>query len=228
MLFRSFRMMHIDGKLPNDVAGIVVAAAYPSCYYFGGLRYLIVLTAALMIFLLVWYVFSPRTRISDLALTLFGTIYCGLLLTSLLSIRASLPGLTGGILAFGVALSVWANDTFAYAFGSKLGRHKLAPKISPNKSWEGFWAGMAGAIIVWCLIPIFVPQLSYPVAIIAGLLCGVADLIGDFAESRIKRGAGVKDSGHALPGHGGFLDRCDSMIFVSVVALFILTIGGVI
>lgn len=224
--FEFFRMMHIDGKLPNDVAGIIVSALYPPCYFFGGGMYVIALTAMLMIFLLVWYVFSPRTKISDLALTLFGTIYCGLMLSSLLLIRLSIPGLTGGILAFGVALSVWGNDAIAYFFGSRFGKHKLAPKISPHKSWEGFWAGIVGSMIAWCLIPIFVPQLSYVTAIIAGIVCGVADLIGDFAESRIKRGAGVKDSGHALPGHGGFLDRCDSMIFVSVVALFVLFLGG--
>lgn len=222
------RMMHIDGREPNDIAGIIVAAAIPVCYRFGGFLYAIVLTAVLMIVLLVWYVFSPRTRIADLALTLFGTVYCGIMLSSLLIIRFARPGLEGGILAFGVVLSVWANDTFAFFIGSRFGRHRLAPKISPKKSWEGFWAGLAGSVLVWCLLPLFVEGIPYVLAVCAGLVCGVGGVIGDIVESRIKRGAGVKDSGNLLPGHGGFLDRCDSLIFVSVIALLMLAVGGVI
>lgn len=222
------RMMHIDGREPNDIAGIIVAAAIPVCYRFGGFLYALTLTAVLMIVLLIWYVFSPRTRITDLALTLFGTVYCGIMLSSLLIIRLARPGLEGGILVFGVVLSVWVNDTFAYFIGSRFGRHRLAPKISPKKSWEGFWGGLVGSVLVWCLLPFFVEGISYPLAVSAGIVCGVGGVIGDIVESRIKRGAGVKDSGNLLPGHGGFLDRCDSLIFVSVIALLMLAIGRVI
>jgi phosphatidate cytidylyltransferase len=223
--YELYHMMHPEGLMVSDVLGMVVVLMVPAAYYLGGLIYLYSLVLVYLIVLLVWFVLSASTRFEDVTLSLFGVVYCGLMLACLLIIRLQVSGIQGGLLALGVALSVWANDTFAYAFGSKFGAHKLAPKISPNKSWEGFIAGVAGSIIAWCLVPPFVPQVSWPVAIIAGLVCGLTGVFGDFVESRLKRTAGVKDAGHILPGHGGFLDRSDSLIFVSTVALFILGIG---
>ena len=110
-------------------------------------------------------------------------------------------------------LSVWANDSFAYLFGSKFGKHKLAPRISPNKSWEGFYGGLLGSMLVWFLIAVFGAIDMNP---LFALL-----FVGDLFESRIKRGVGLKDSGSIMPGHGGLLDRTDSMIFGTMAAFLL-------
>ncbi|MBQ1449193.1 MAG: phosphatidate cytidylyltransferase, partial [Coriobacteriales bacterium] len=96
--YEFYRMMHVDGRLPNDIAGVVVSTLYPIAFYIGGSTLAISLTMLFMGVLLVWYVFSPRTRITDLAITLFGSVYCGLMLSSLMLIRMGEPGITGGFL----------------------------------------------------------------------------------------------------------------------------------
>jgi phosphatidate cytidylyltransferase len=109
----------------------------------------------------------------------------------------------------------WAGDIAAYFAGRKFGKHKLAARVSPNKSWEGAVSSLiasvlaAGAYLVY-----FVPSIRVPAAIAITFTANVAGQLGDLAESAMKRGAGVKDSGALLPGHGGFLDRVDSTLFV--------------
>jgi len=134
----------------------------------------------------------------------------------------------GRVLALAVVISVWLSDMGAYFIGSLTGRHKMAPHISPKKSWEGFVAGVVGCLAVWLLVPLCpVADITWLQAIAVGLGVAVAAVIGDLAESRMKREAGVKDSGNSLPGHGGFLDRLDSLILVCLVAYWILWWSGV-
>ena len=123
------------------------------------------------------------------------------------------------VLFFGI----WMNDAFAYLVGSKFGRHKLAPKISPKKSWEGFFAGLVASMAAWCLT-LLIPHMNINIyqALLYGLICGIAGVFGDLCESRIKRGTGFKDSGTIMPGHGGLFDRCDSLITTAVVAAVLL------
>ena len=122
---------------------------------------------------------------------------------------------------------MWANDSFAYLIGSKFGKHKLAPRTSPKKSWEGFFAGLVGSMLMWWLMT-FVHGVNMPVpmALAFGVVSGLAGVLGDLAESRIKRNSGFKDSGTIMPGHGGLLDRCDSLFLVSVVSSILLIMGG--
>lgn len=229
--FEFFRMMRADGKSPNMVVGVVFAALFPLCAVY---EYTFV--GVLILFLIVsqcfTYVSSLRVRTQDLCITVFGALYTGFMLSAIVMIRsASLSGVPDtslALLALGILFSVWANDSFAYIFGSIFGRHKMVPKISPKKSWEGFFAGMLGSILFWMLF-LLIPQLSltWYLALIGGAVCGCVGVMGDLVESRIKRGAGVKDSGHILPGHGGMLDRLDSLIFVGMAAFCVLNIGGV-
>ena len=143
-------------------------------------------------------------------------------------IRASAAGLPGFLLSLGVMGSVWANDSAAYMVGSRIGRHKLAPRISPNKSVEGFWGGIAGAMEIWLLVGILKVQgISFPLALGTCAVVAFCSVLGDLFESRIKRGVGVKDSGDILPGHGGLLDRSDSMLFGGMAAYVLLHIGGI-
>jgi len=111
-------------------------------------------------------------------------------------------------------LICWLGDSLAYFAGSAFGRHKLAPSISPAKSWEGFFAGVAGAIGGAVLAGSVGAEFPLLTMLIAGVAGGFAAVIGDLLESAMKRDAGVKDSGAFLPGHGGFLDRFDSILAV--------------
>ena len=116
----------------------------------------------------------------------------------------------------------------AYFVGSAIGAHKLAPRISPSKSVEGFFGGIVGSVIVWVIMALFlVPDLDLALAVACGLVVGIASVVGDLFESRLKRGVGVKDSGNLIPGHGGLLDRSDSMLFGGTAAYFLLLFGGV-
>ncbi|HEX6256219.1 MAG TPA: phosphatidate cytidylyltransferase [Euzebyales bacterium] len=119
-----------------------------------------------------------------------------------------------------------ASDIFAYAVGYRLGRHKLAPAVSPGKTWEGVAGGLVGAMLVAALVaPLMVDQLSIGLATVLGALVAVVAVIGDLAESAVKRSLGVKDLGRLLPGHGGMMDRVDAMLFTFPAAHLVLLAG---
>jgi len=224
-----FYMLRSDAKLPNELLGIVGAALYPWSVWLFGLVGALLVTVGLVIALLVWYVMWMRARVADVGVSLFGAAYTGLLLSGLIVIRMAdtLTFPWDGILLLGIFLSVWANDVFAYLVGRKIGKHKLAPRISPAKSWEGFFAGLLGAVLMWIGMS-FIPGVTISIiqAIVFGIISGLMGVLGDLAESRIKRNSGFKDSGIIMPGHGGLLDRCDSLFLVAVTAAVLLVAGG--
>ena len=222
-----YYMLRQDAKLPNEMLGIIAAMLYPVSVFFLGLDGALYVSLALLLALIVWYVFWMRARVPDVGVSFFGAAYCGMLLSGIIVVREALPAPWGGVLVLGILLSVWANDSFAYLVGSKFGKHKLAPRTSPKKSWEGFFAGLAGSAVFWCLMTL-VPgvTMSVPQAILFGLASGLMGVLGDLAESRIKRNSGFKDSGTIMPGHGGLLDRCDSLFLVAVTSAILLVGGG--
>ncbi len=117
------------------------------------------------------------------------------------------------LLFFALALN-WAGDSTAYYVGRKFGKHKLAPIVSPKKSWEGAIASVAGSAIFGLLyLGHFMPQMEWWNVLLISVVANIAGQFGDLAESAMKRGADVKDSGNLLPGHGGVLDRTDSSLF---------------
>ncbi len=120
----------------------------------------------------------------------------------------------------GIFLIIWMYDSMAYLTGSLLGKHKIWPRISPAKSWEGLVGGTVFAVIMGILNAVLFPALSLTNWIIIALLSVIFGTCGDFFESKLKRQTGVKDSGNILPGHGGFLDRFDSLLFV-IPAIFV-------
>lgn len=222
-----YYMLRSDAKLPNEMLGIVGAVLYPVSVFFLGIVGAVYVSLALLLALIVWYVFWSRARVADVGVSFLGASYTGLLLSGMIVVRRALPDPWGGVLVLCIFLSIWANDSFAYLFGRKFGKHKLAPRISPKKSWEGFLAGLVASMLFWMLIS-FIPgvALSIPLSVLFGLVCGLAGVLGDLAESRIKRNSGFKDSGTIMPGHGGLLDRCDSLFLVSVISAVLLIAGG--
>ncbi len=148
---------------------------------------------------------------TDGLVLIMGVAYVGLALGYLLLIR----GMTeGALLIFFVVLVTWAGDTGAYIAGKSLGRRPLAPVISPKKTYEG----LAGGLVLACIMAVvarawFLPTFSLWDCVMLGILLTMTGLLGDLTESAIKRNAGIKDSGALIPGHGGMLDRLDSLLF---------------
>ena len=154
------------------------------------------------------------------AWTIAGILYVGWMLSHLVALR----GLEGGRnWVFFVLFVTWLSDTTAFFTGRRLGRHKLAPNISPGKTWEGAIGGICGAIAMSILFftptPFQLP-LTYWKAIPLSVGVSILGQLGDLAESLLKRNMGVKDSGKLMPGHGGALDRMDSIIFASVAVYY--------
>lgn len=158
---------------------------------------------------------SGRTdpRWKGILITLFGVLYIGFPLSTVVSTR-SLPA--GEFLVLFLAVVTWTSDTGAYYAGTLWGKHPLLPSVSPKKTVEGLLGGIALAVGTALLAQRwFASQLSLSDAIILGILLTVTGLLGDLFESVIKRRTGVKDSGGILPGHGGMLDRIDSLLFTA-------------
>jgi phosphatidate cytidylyltransferase len=149
--------------------------------------------------------------IPHIGITLFGIFYIGYLLSHVFLIRKMVDG-TQWVL-FLIA-TVWAGDISAFLSGSFLGRHKLYPKISPKKTYEGLVGALIGSIIIALLFAhLFIPRLGKGLCILLAICLGILGQGGDFIESMLKRSAQVKDSGSLIPGHGGMLDRLDSFLF---------------
>lgn len=141
-----------------------------------------------------------------------GAIYMGVLIGQFLALRLIEDGFWW--LLLGLTLT-WTNDTIAYLVGSAVGEHKLWPRISPKKSWEGTVAGWLSAAVAGLLFVHWAPlQIPMGLTVFLGLASGILALLGDLSVSMLKRQVGVKDSSHLLPGHGGILDRMDSLLFV--------------
>ncbi|MFH1531007.1 MAG: phosphatidate cytidylyltransferase [Pseudomonadota bacterium] len=160
--------------------------------------------------------------VNDIARPLLGVIWIGLPLALLSTILSG--GLTahgGGLVALAILAMVFSGDSCAYFAGRSLGRHKLYPAISPKKTVEGGVGGLLGSVGGGLLVKaIFgLPMDWLPLALI-GVLAGAAEQLGDFCESMLKRGAGVKDSGTLLPGHGGMFDRIDGVLFAAPVVYY--------
>lgn len=225
--FEFFRMMRLDGKVANEFIGLTASILFPIASMFGSL-WVTMLFAVLVLALGLWYVYSPRTRIADVSVTAFGPLYTGFMLSAIVLLREQVHGPEGALLTIGVCASLWVSDSFAYIVGSRLGKHKMAPKISPKKSWEGFFGGIVGSMIIWTILwatKFYIFDL--PFAMLCGVVVSILGVFGDLIESRIKRGVGVKDSGNLIPGHGGMLDRSDSLIFGCITAYLLLCAGGI-
>jgi phosphatidate cytidylyltransferase len=213
-------------KTPRIAAMIGVALVFLCVFYRPEL--LAQLLGAIALALLIVSAFrSPIKRVlPDAAYSIFGVLYIGLTLATLPLISAQENGPSLLLFLFFV---VWAGDIAALYVGRSFGKKKLAPALSPGKTWEGSIASAVGSLVIALFLILFaqalarrnVEALFYPGSIVRwlflALLLNVAAQVGDLVESAIKRGAGVKDSGALLPGHGGILDRIDALLLAAPV-----------
>lgn len=223
--------LHAVSKKSNPIKWI----AYLSC---GGISLLslvpqslfgnVILTAipALLLILFLQVIITEmKTNFNDLVYTLFGIIYIAFFIGSMVMIR----GLENGkILIWYVLFSGWATDVFAYAIGRRFGKHKFS-KVSPKKSIEGVIAGTISAIVVTALYTFFINtytsiEYSYVYVALITLILSLVGQIGDFAASTIKRYVEIKDYSNLIPGHGGMLDRIDSIMFIAPFAYILLSL----
>ena len=220
-------MLRTGGYAPVDLALFGVAVALPVDAWLrpdgwsigaDGLPLLALVVIASLASLLVRPT-SSRTLV-DWALALGLGLYLGGLMQFYLPLRA-LPTSLPGFWVIALLILSWVCDSCAYFVGGAIGRTRLAPNISPNKSVEGALAGLLGAAIV---APLLGFSLGLPPALMAGygLVIGVATIVGDLIESLLKRHTGVKDSGVLIPGHGGLLDRMDSLLLCAPIAVLYL------
>jgi phosphatidate cytidylyltransferase len=180
--------------------------------------------AGLMSTLLFAFVIKGGLSTVSVSLTVLGVAWIGLGLAHALLLRDIDEH---GVLAvYTVLLAVWAGDAAAYFVGRLVGRHKLAPTVSPGKSWEGLIAGTVATVAVTFIAVYEQGFLTIPESLVLGVVIAIVAPLGDLFESALKRDADVKDSGRLLAGHGGVLDRIDALLFAWVAAYYVVVAFG--
>ncbi len=216
------------GLRPLVLAGYAGALATLLGAEIGGAEWMVggFMLTLVLAFLLYGIAETRQTATVTMSTTVTGVAWIALGLGHLLLLR-DVPEY-GRIAVFAVLIAVFADDTAAYLVGRLIGRHKLAPSLSPGKTWEGFIAGTLAAIAAsfFTLYDDRETFLSIWQAVVLGLAIALAGAAGDLFESALKRDLKVKDSGQLLGGHGGMLDRIDSLLFASVAAFYVILAFG--
>lgn len=220
-----YRVLKID-RTPLGAIGYVMAFAYYGLVWFDGEKFVTLMAIAALMVLMAIYVFAfPKYRTEEVTGAFFGVFYVAVMLSYVYQVRAMNDG---RYLVWLIFISSWGCDTSAYCVGRLLGRHKLAPGLSPKKTIEGAIGGIAGAALLGFVFAIFfgahMDEVENP-ELVCSLACAIAAVIsqiGDLAASAIKRNHAIKDFGHLIPGHGGILDRFDSMLFTAPAVFFAL------
>lgn len=215
-----------DDYLPEQWASALYGAVSVPLLLFGppGLFALLSTLVFLALAVLFLFRFNEIDRVHhQLGWILFGLLYLPLLLGHLVPLRLLEYGQRWIFLTL---IVVMACDSFAYFVGRSVGRRKLYEAVSPNKSIEGALGGLAGSVLAVYIVKIsFLPIIGYLDGLLIGLLLGVAGQVGDLFESLLKRACKVKDSGSLIPGHGGLLDRLDSLLFAFPLVFYIAKYG---
>ena len=213
-------------RIPLLIFGVLIAGT--SYFHVPDVLLLIIFSSLLYVSLFQIVRRGTRQATSNISSFMFASIYVPFLFSFLVLIREmprtlNIEYRTGGLWIIFILFCVWLSDTLAYFVGSSLGRHKLCPGISPGKSVEGFVAGIVGAVVAAMLsYHFFLGSVPLTDLLILSLIIGSVGQIGDLMESSFKREADLKDSSRILPGHGGILDRFDSLLFVAPAVYFYL------
>jgi phosphatidate cytidylyltransferase len=221
-LYELYALAEARGHRCHRVLGACTAALVLATFAVPGLPLSAVLAAALFALPVasLWRGGDFGRAFGDIGATLFAAAFVGLLFGYLLSLRLLRDAVKGdemgSDLVFLLFFVVWGSDVFAYAVGRLLGRRRLAPGVSPKKTVEGAIGGLLGAILLAFVARAwFLYRLTVRDAILLGFSLGIVGMVGDLVESMLKRGAGVKDSARLVPGHGGLLDRVDSLLYAA-------------
>ncbi|KQL44420.1 phosphatidate cytidylyltransferase [Brevibacillus choshinensis] len=213
-----FEFMRMARLQPFNVAGILgyvlmVSILWPSLTFSTWLPISTPdLMIAILLLLLIYSVLRKNQfHIEHIALTLVGALYIGFGFTYMAATRNLPDGLMLTVL---VILAIWSTDSGAYFVGKAIGKNKLWPEISPNKTIEGSLGGLVAAVVVVLAVNAWLGNLSIVHALMIAVVAGIVGQLGDLVESGLKRHFGVKDSGQLIPGHGGVLDRFDSFLLV--------------
>ncbi len=216
-------LSHKKGATPQEWLSIAFALIICLLFQTGNSSFLPTVFILAVLTISTLEMFRIGSAIQNISATLWGIGYVALPMGCMLALRTgpySNPEM--GVQLICIVLgSIWACDSLAYYCGKMLGRHKLFERVSPNKTWEGALGGLAGAVAGTLLVRYFFLAAGQSVwldvqqAATIGLISGSLGQIGDLAESWLKRDAGVKDSSSIIPGHGGVLDRFDSLLFVA-------------
>lgn len=222
-LFELYRVMKIQ-KNVIGIAGYLTVVSYYGLLWFHGEQYMMLMSIAFLMILMTIYVFTfPKYKTEEVTVAFFGVFYVAVMLSYLYQVRVMADG---KYLVWLIFLSSWGCDTCAYCVGMLIGKHKMAPRLSPKKSVEGGIGGVAGAALLGVLFALAMNQwggaqanpLHYAIICAAG---GMISQVGDLAASAIKRNHDIKDYGKLIPGHGGILDRFDSVIFTAPVIYYL-------
>jgi len=207
---------------PNLLAGYGGAALILIGAHTGGLEG--AMRGCVYLFALTFILHAIRglkpEMVGEMAVTFFGAFYVGIGFAHVILLRTPTYGIS---LVIVVLLATWTSDTVAYAVGHYLGQRPISPVISPNKTIEGTLAGFIGTIVVVLIAGKSLPWMGSGQFFVLGLVIAIAAPLGDLFESYIKRASHVKDAGTIIPGHGGILDRFDSLIFAAVAAFYVVT-----
>ena len=210
------------------VVGYLAAAVDYRCLYIGELEHVMMISLLFLVALMAVYVFSfPKYRAEQVMTVFFGLFYVAMMLSFVYQTRM-LPQ-EGGVIVWLIFLSSWGCDTCAYCVGMLIGKHKMAPKLSPKKSIEGGVGGILGAALLGALFALAMNHWAGADVVVweCALICGAGGAIsqiGDLAASAIKRNHDIKDYGKLIPGHGGILDRFDSVIFTAPVIFYLASV----
>lgn len=222
-----FRLMEAKGYQPSRLLGYAAGIAVSVHVYRGGPALTLIVTAILLL-IMIREIFRPQVdkAVTNIAVTVLGVMYVGWLASHFVLLRELPGGLGvdpryGAWLVFFAALVIWVCDTAAYVVGITIGRKKLIPRISPGKTWAGAVGGaVGGALTGWVCSLTFLPFITPLAGALLGLTTAVVGQLGDLVESLLKRDAGIKDSAQLIPGHGGILDRVDSLLFAVPVVYY--------
>ena len=213
--------MTVPGRIVTGVILPAAGAVLPLLFYLRSPALTLFALTVLLLTIAIYTLFSFReikAAATEAALLFFGLLYIPFLLGYLVLLRNHPLGWQWILLIMFIVMS---GDSAAYFIGCRFGKRKLYPAVSPNKSIEGSLAGIAGSMAaVIAAKMLFFAEITLPDALLAALLIGTISQIGDLFESLLKRSCGVKDSGGIFPGHGGILDRLDSILFAAPVAYY--------
>ncbi len=218
-----YRVLGINKKLPGIIGYVGATAYYVSLLMTDECFGILVLTATAIAMMIAYVATFPKYTIEDIAKGYFGVIYVAVMISYIYLTRQLSDG---EYLAWLIFICSWGSDSFAYLAGVAFGKHKMTPKLSPKKSYEGAVGGIAGAAVLGALFGVFVKYLTgadYMAAFtVASAIGATISIFGDLAASAIKRNKDIKDYGRLIPGHGGILDRYDSVIFTAPIVYWVL------